>query len=62
MPSKSALHDLVNANIFNGKNLAMWKRWMDVLLHFDGLTYVIEFDPISKSATDAPKEDHDLYE
>lgn len=62
MSSKSALHDLAKADIFNDKNLAVWKRRMDTLLHFDGLTYVIESDPISKPTDDAPKEDHDVYE
>ena len=62
MSSKSALHDLAKTGIFNGKNLAVWKRQMDAILHFDGLTYVIESDPISKPADDAPKEYHDVYE
>ena len=61
MSSKSALHGRAKADIFNGKNLAVWKRRMDALLHFDGLTYVIESDSISKPADDAPKEDHDEY-
>ena len=60
--SKSAFHDLAKADIFNNKNLAVWKRQIDALLHFNGLTYVIESDPISKPADDAPKEDHDVYE
>ncbi|XXG80818.1 hypothetical protein AAC387_Pa09g1593 [Persea americana] len=40
----------------------MWKRRMNALLHFDGLTYVIESDQISKPADDALKDDHDVYE
>ena len=61
MSYKSVLHGLAKVDIFNSKNLAMWKRRLDALLHFDRLTYVIEPDPISKSANDAPKEDHDVY-
>ncbi|KAJ8619552.1 hypothetical protein MRB53_028081 [Persea americana] len=35
---------------------------MAALLHFDGLTYVIESNPISKPADNAHKDDHDVYE
>lgn len=62
MSSKSALHNLAKADIFHGKSLAVWKHRMNALLHFDGLTYVIESNPISKPTDDAPKEDHDVYE
>ena len=62
MSSKSALHGRAKADIFNGKNLAVWKRRMDVLLHFEGLTLVIESDPISKPVDDAPKNNYNVYE
>lgn len=60
--SKLALHDLAKADIFNDKNLALWKRWMDDLLHFDALTYVIESDPASKPADNAFEEELETYE
>lgn len=35
---------------------------MDALLHFDGISHVIESDLILRPADNVPKEEHDLYE
>ena len=56
----STLLDFAKADIFNGKNLVVWKRRMDTLLHCDGLTYVIESDLISKPTGDGLNEDRDV--
>lgn len=62
MSTKSVLHDLAKADIFNDKNLAVRKRRMDALLHSDGISHVIESDLILKPANNGPKEERDLYE
>lgn len=58
---KSALHDFAKVNIFNGRNLPIWKRQIDALLHFEGLSYVIEEKAPEKPGDDASKEEKDLH-
>lgn len=41
---KNALFDLTKGDIFDEKNLLMWRRLIDALLHFDELTYMIELE------------------
>ncbi|XXG42407.1 hypothetical protein AAC387_Pa01g2698 [Persea americana] len=59
--AKSALHDLAKVNIFNERNLPIWKRRMAALLHIEGLSYVIKEKTRKKPADDASKEEKDLY-
>ena len=59
--AKSALHDLAKVDIFNGRDLPIWNRWMGALLHFEGFSYVIKEQTPEKLANDASKEEKDLY-
>ena len=59
--AKSALHNLAKVDIFNGRNLPIWKGRMDALLHSEGLSYVIKEKTPEKPTDDTFNEEKDLY-
>lgn len=50
---RNTLFNLVKGDIFDGKNLPMWRCSINAFLHFDDLTYVIELEAPKELAKDA---------
>lgn len=40
----------------------MWRRWMNMFLHFDDLTYVIKLEAPQKPSEDAPAKEWEAYD